>query len=612
MPIPAPNDSPEKDKIEFKDFLKLSKWVFTTFFKAFPFITSMYVVTSFILQMRDLINAYIFAKIIDALIATAQSPNPNLESLLPYVALSFGYNITDAIVSRISSQYSTSLDILSGPVIQSMYNRRLKELGIQTLEQPEINNKMFRAGNTLGSLINYMDHIIRILSQGFRMLTSLTLIISISPILLVLITVFYLPSYFVDKSNRRFIWQYRRDATEKLRLANMSANDISSSRSLLEIIINGSFNFFDKKYRSVIDKHGKYIMSIYKKWRIQALVAEIPNEAAMALGLIEILKKLLASQITIGTVTFQFRILGTFQGSLSSVTNGINNLYESSLRLKDTYALFIAKPAFEDGPVEMPKLAKGPEILIKHMDFTYPNSEQPVFTNMNLHIKSGEKVAIVGHNGAGKTTLVKLLCKVYKANEGELLINGRNILEYKADSYYQNLGVLLQDYNGHPQLTVKENIYVGNTSRELNEVNIRLAAQSADATEFIENYKAKYDQILSERIKGGTRPSSGQWQKIAIARFFYRDAPLVIFDEPTASIDAVSEFNIFNSIYSFFVDKTVIIISHRFSTVRNADRIIVMDHGQIVEEGTHTELLALKGTYAKAFMLQAKGYKTDE
>lgn len=274
--------------------------------------------------------------------------------------------------------------------------------------------------------------------------------------------------------------------------------------------------------------------------------------------------------------------------------------------------VFVTKPAFEDGAVEFPKLAKGPEIEVKNMSFKYPNTDKMIFNNLSLKIKSGEKVAIVGHNGAGKTTLVKLLCRIYKPTSGEIVVNGRNLTDLKIDSWYQNMGVLFQEFNTYPQLTVRENITIGNPNEPMDEVALHLAAQSADASSFIDEFPAKYDQILSEKFKGGIRPSTGQWQKLAIARFFYRNAPLVIFDEPTASIDAVSEYNIFNKIYDFFKEKTVIIISHRFSTVRNADRIIVLDHGEIIEEGTHDFLMSNNGYYAKAFNLQAKGYGASD
>jgi len=170
------------------------------------------------------------------------------------------------------------------------------------------------------------------------------------------------------------------------------------------------------------------------------------------------------------------------------------------------------------------------------------------------------------------------------------------------------VGILFQEFNRYPELTAKENILISRSNEKPDEMGIRNAASAADSLEYIKSLPNGFDTVLSEKYEGGIRPSTGQWQKIAIARFFYRNAPLVMFDEPTASIDAESEYNIFGKIYDFFEDKTVIIISHRFSTVRNADRIIVIDKGKIIEEGTHTHLMSINGKYAKDFKLQAEGY----
>ena len=229
--------------------------------------------------------------------------------------------------------------------------------------------------------------------------------------------------------------------------------------------------------------------------------------------------------------------------------------------------------------------------------------------NVSLKIKRGEIRGLIGPNGAGKTTIVKLLARIYSVTSGEILINGININDLSINDWYKNLGVLFQEFNFYPHLSVKENIVAGKPKEKVDEKKVMEAAKNADAHEFIMEYKNKYNQIMTEKIEGGIRPSTGQAQKIAIARFFYRNAPLAIFDEPTAAIDAVSEYKIFNSIYDFFDNKTVIIISHRFSTVRNADRIIVLDNGKVVEQGTHDELVKKEGIYSKSYKLQAEGYK---
>ena len=197
---------------------------------------------------------------------------------------------------------------------------------------------------------------------------------------------------------------------------------------------------------------------------------------------------------------------------------------------------------------------------------------------------------------------------MYLPNSGDVFIDGVSVKDIKADSLYENMSVLFQEYNTYSQLTAEENVWIGKPNEKKDRNAIIDALKKADAWDFVEEFPDGLDQILSERFKGGIRPSTGQWQKIAIARFFYRNAPFVIFDEPTAAIDAVSEYNIFNKIYEFFKSKTVIIISHRFSTVRNADRILVFENGRIIEQGSHKELMELNGYYAKSFKLQAEGY----
>jgi len=283
---------------------------------------------------------------------------------------------------------------------------------------------------------------------------------------------------------------------------------------------------------------------------------------------------------------------------------------EYSVKMKDLITLFEMKPAIKDGNIKLPYLGTPPSIEFKNVSFKYPKANRYVFKDLSFKIESGEEVALVGHNGAGKTTIVKLLARIYPVTKGQILINGIDINNLAINDWYKNLGVLFQDYNFYSHLSVKENIHLGKPTRKLDDKEIIEAAKKADAHNFIMEYKNKYDQIMSEKIEGGIRPSTGQAQKIAIARFFYRNAPLAIFDEPTASIDALSEYKIFNTIYNFFENKTVIIISHRFSTVRNADRILVLEKGKIVEEGTHEQLLTKRnGIYRRSYKLQAEGYK---
>jgi len=241
------------------------------------------------------------------------------------------------------------------------------------------------------------------------------------------------------------------------------------------------------------------------------------------------------------------------------------------------------------------------------VSFSYPKSQKKVIKNLNFKIRSGENVALVGKNGAGKTTIVKLLCRFYDVTSGQILINGTNIKDLDIKDWYKYLGTLFQEFIKY-DFTVKENITLGK-SNNFDSGKMLLAAKQSGANKFIEDFPKKYDQLLGKQFEGGVELSIGQWQKIAIARAFYESPPILILDEPTSAIDAESEYQIFKNLAKEYKNKSLLLISHRFSTVRNADRILVIDNGEIVEEGSHQELIKNEGKYANMFNKQAVGYK---
>ncbi len=241
------------------------------------------------------------------------------------------------------------------------------------------------------------------------------------------------------------------------------------------------------------------------------------------------------------------------------------------------------------------------------MSFSYPKSRKKVLDNLSFRISSGESVALVGKNGAGKTTIVKLLCRFYDVSSGEILINGTNIKDVDLSDWYKYLGTLFQEFIKY-DFTVKENITLGK-KENFDESKMIKAARQSGAYDFIKELPNRFEQVLGKQFEGGVELSIGQWQKIAIARAFYESAPVLILDEPTSAIDAEAEYGIFENLSKEYKDKSLLLISHRFSTVRNAGRIIILDNGKIVEEGTHDDLMSKNGEYSKLFKLQAKGYQ---
>ena len=440
------------------------------------------------------------------------------------------------------------------------------------------------------------------------MLTSAIVVFKLAPLLIIPILPIAILYLFFDKKFRQKLYKYIYSRTEKVRKAETYAEDLTDSKKLEEITINDAFDFIDRKYVTFWDKYTSGLTKIVAQRVTGLYTNQLMYDLITAFGYIFVFTKVLNKLMSIGNATLVIRSLQLMQDSTTDTVLVFNKTFQYSIKLKDAYSLFTTEAIVSDGSVIMKKVTKGPSVAIQNLNFTYPRSKKPIYSDFSLNIKAGEKIAIVGHNGAGKTTLIKLLARFYKVDSGKILINGTDVIDFSVNSYYQNVGIMFQDYNTYPQFTVSENVHIGRPQGEYNEEKVIDAMNKAEALGFVEKLPNKFQTTLSENFEKGVRLSTGQWQKLAIARFFYRNPAFVIFDEPTAAIDAVSEHKIFNQIYDFFKEKTVIIISHCFSTVRNADRIIVISEGKLIEEGSHSELIKMNGVYAKSFNLQAKGY----
>ena len=323
-----------------------------------------------------------------------------------------------------------------------------------------------------------------------------------------------------------------------------------------------------------------------------------------------LIAQIILTKISIGNYTFFISSLGAFTGSLYGIEYNLANLFDEAQYVKDYMEIldlpdFIEKP--KNGGTRTKKEA--PSIEFRNVSFRYPNTEVDVLKNLSFTINPGEKVSIVGENGAGKTTLIKLLARFYDVTEGEILINGINIKEINLESYYKIWGVLFQSFAKY-WFTVNENIGIGNPQNIFNNELIKESATKAGADTFIKKLKNGYENMLSTDFENGIDLSGGQWQKIGIARGFFAQPKMIILDEPTSALDALAEAKIFEEIEKSVKDTTMIIISHRFATVRNTDKIIVIENGKIEEEGKHNDLMQNEqGLYYKMFTSKAKGYK---
>ena len=314
-------------------------------------------------------------------------------------------------------------------------------------------------------------------------------------------------------------------------------------------------------------------------------------------------------QVTLGALTVFTQAAAQVQGAFQGILGGVQGLYEHGLYLSTLYELLERQPRItapeHPAPVRRP-FQQG--IEFRNVSYQYPGRAEPALRNVSFTIEPGQTVALVGRNGAGKSTVVKLLGRLYDPDEGVILIDGRDVREYDPVALRREFGVMFQDYAAY-QVSAGENIGVGNVDRADDATAIADAAARAGADEVIGKLPDGFDTTLGKQFEGGHQLSGGEWQKIALARAFMRDAQVLILDEPTAALDAQAEHDLFSRIKALTRGKMALYISHRFSTVRMADRILFLEDGQLVEQGTHEELMALGGRYAGLFDLQAASYR---
>ena len=314
-------------------------------------------------------------------------------------------------------------------------------------------------------------------------------------------------------------------------------------------------------------------------------------------------------QISLGDMTLYLTIFRQGQSTFQSILAGLNNIYENNLFMANYFDFLDLKPQMQvaAGQRRMPAAIKN-GVEFRGVGFRYPESDEWVLRGIDLTIRAGEKIALVGHNGAGKTTLIKLLSRLYDPTEGAILIDGVDIRELDPLDLRQKIGVIFQDFVRY-HLPARENIGFGQIEAAARMDRIVESARKSGAHAMIEDLPEGYQTMLGRWFNGGHELSLGQWQRIALARAFMRDAEILVLDEPTASLDAQTEYEIFQHFKELTEGKMAILISHRFSTVRMADRIVVIQGGRIAELGSHEELLRREGIYAELFSMQAEGYR---
>jgi ATP-binding cassette subfamily B protein len=407
-------------------------------------------------------------------------------------------------------------------------------------------------------------------------------------------------------SGEFFTWQ--RERTEAERKASYLNWMLTGEMHAKEVRLFGLGHLFRVRFNQL----RKVLRSEQLQLTRRRSIAELVTQAGAACGTFGafafIAYRTVQGAITLGDMVMYFQAFQRGLGYLRQILSGVASLYENNLFLKNLYEFLDLKPKVEEPlrPLSVPRpVRKG--ISFEHVSFHYPSNDRRVLENVSLTIEPGEVVALVGENGSGKTTLVKLLCRLYDPNQGAISLDGIDLRRFQTCDLRSQISVIFQDYVKY-HLTARENIWMGNIDLPPEHQQIPAAARHAGAHELITRLPRGYETNLGKWFEDGEELSVGEWQKIALARAFLRDAQIIVLDEPTSSLDAKSEYEVFERFRQLLNGRSAVLISHRFSTVRMADRIFVLDKGRIIESGSHEELMQLRGKYSFLYEKQARYY----
>jgi ATP-binding cassette subfamily B protein len=482
-------------------------------------------------------------------------------------------------------------------------------LSLSQFEDSEFYDKLTQARREASSRpLSLVNRTFGLAQNTLSLLSYAALLVAFSPLAVLILVFAGLPSFFAEAkfSGDRFrLFRWRSPDT---RMQMYLETVIAREDGVKEVKLFQLGSRLLDRYRRIFDKLFTEDRKLTLRRDGWGFVLGLVSTAAFYGAYVWIVMATVSGEITLGAMTMYLMLFRQGQTAVAAILSSISGMYEDNLYVSNLYEYLEQPVASRSGTeVEGPDRSRGLEL--EDVSFTYPGSKTPALDGITLSIRPGESLAIVGENGSGKTTLIKLLARLYEPTSGHIFLDGLDLLDWDVDALRSRIGVIFQDF-GRYQFSVGENIGAGDVRHIEDAERWAEAAQSGMAAPFIEALPEGYQTQLGRWFKDGRELSGGQWQKIALSRAFMReDADILVLDEPTAAMDAASEANVFEHFRRMSRNKMTILISHRFSTVRAADQIVVVHDGRITERGDHESLMAEKGEYAHLFELQARGYQ---
>ena len=554
--------------------------------------------------------------ILDSVIAVRDG-RADMATLWRYVAIELAIVVTGEILARASSLIESLLSDLFSNRMSVRLMEHASTLDLAQFEDPTFYDHLERARRQTVGRIALLTQLVSMTQEAITLLTIGGVLIAYSPWMLLLLVAAVLPSFLGETHfaalgySLLFRWTPERRQLDYLRA--VGASDVTAK----EVQMFGLAPWLIERYRGLADRFYAENKKLSLRRGAVSAVLSIFGTVGYYAAYVIIILRAVKGEITPGTLIFLSASFARGRDTIQGILMSASSVYEQALYLRDLFIFLEMKPTIFSSPdaIDVPKpIQQG--FVFEDVGFRYPGSERWAIRHVSMTLRPGERVALVGENGAGKTTITKLIARLYEPTEGRITLDGIDLREYDLASLRHAIGVIFQDFVRY-DMRFDENIGVGKIesvraaleSGAETPDSIELAARNSLAASLLPRFPNGYQQMLGRRFDEGVNLSGGEWQKIALARAYLRDAQVLILDEPTAALDARAEYEVFVRFSELVSGRMAILISHRFSTVRMADRIIVLRGGQVVESGTHEELLANNGLYEELFRMQAAGYR---
>jgi ATP-binding cassette, subfamily B, bacterial len=558
-------------------------------------------------------QAWAGALIVDSVVASYNARltvQDGLQAALPYLLLEFGLLLASSVITQVRRLYEHVLNARLSHHINNEIIHKALALDLQYFEDASFYDKLqnarreadFRALGIINGGFSIAQNIITLISFAALLLTF-------NPWISLILFGAAVPAFIAQGRFSKLYFRLLTWHAPEFRRMQYIEHLLTVDNSVKEVKLFGLGEPLLKRYNETFWKFFHEDHALARRRSLISVSLGLLASASYYLAYAWIIGITVTGVITLGGMTLYLSLFRQSQGTVQGLFDNINRLYENSLFMDNLFGFLELKPQMPSNavPVPMPPVLQH-GLEFRNVSFRYPGREDWALRDVNLRIAPGQKIALVGPNGAGKTTLIKLMTRLYDPTDGQILLDGVDLRDYNPDDLRQKIGVIFQDFVRY-QLTARENIGFGQIGQLENATRVAHAAERGGADDVVAELPGGMETMLGRWFQNGHELSGGQWQKIALSRAFMRDGEVLVLDEPTAALDAEREYEIFQRFRELTEGKIAVLISHRFSTVRMADQIAVVEGGHISELGSHAELLAQGGTYARLFEMQAEGYR---